>query len=114
MTFLHPRLRTFVLEHMSSFVIDFRHRLTIPQHVPRRVWALLEMACCVRAALMLAAVFVFGSYEWTRLTELPPDSLYARTVFPSYWSVLRELRHDARLAAAGQRARPQSRRLGRA
>jgi hypothetical protein len=29
------------------------------------------------------------------MAELPPGSLYAQTVYPSYWSVVRELWHDA-------------------
>ncbi|HEX3998231.1 MAG TPA: fatty acid desaturase [Pirellulales bacterium] len=53
-----PRLRRWALEHMSSFVINFRHRLDIPAIAPRRAWALLEMACCLRAAGMLAAAVV--------------------------------------------------------
>lgn len=69
LTFVHPRLRSFVLEHMSSYVINFRHRLTVPRTAPRRAWAALEIACSLRVALMLGVVLV-GIYPWTRLVQL--------------------------------------------
>lgn len=69
LTFIHPRVRLWFLEHMSSFVINFRHQLTIPKSAPRRWWAVLELACFVRAAAMLAVV-AFGLYDWTRLVQL--------------------------------------------
>jgi fatty acid desaturase len=167
---------------MSSFVINFRHPLTIPPKAPRRVWALIETACCLRAAGMLAVIFVFHLFDWTRMVEiyvlamcvlglnynrnlvahhyrnrggvmtheeqlldsvnitgwgwltelffplglryhalhhlfpslpyhnlakahrqlmaeLPAGSLYSQTVYPSYWSVVRELWNDANRAA---------------
>jgi fatty acid desaturase len=68
-SFLHPRLRQWTLEHTSSFVINFRHRLDIPASAPRRAWAALEIACCLRAAAMLAVVGV-GLHSWTRLVQL--------------------------------------------
>ncbi|HEX3655303.1 MAG TPA: fatty acid desaturase [Pirellulales bacterium] len=69
LTFVHPRVRNWFLEHASSFVINFRHRLTIPPSAPRRVWAALELACFVRAVVMLAVV-VAGVYAPTRLVEI--------------------------------------------
>jgi fatty acid desaturase len=68
-TFLHPRLREWTLEHTSSYVINFRHRLTIPAGAPRKAWAALELACCFRLAIMLAVVLV-GLYPATRLVQL--------------------------------------------
>ena len=180
LTFLHPRLRQWTLEHASSFVINFRHRLTIPKTAPRKVWALLETACFLRAVAMIALVAV-GVYPWVRLpqlyvlsmcvlglnyirnlvahhyrntgdqmshqeqledsvnitggrfwtelffplglrmhalhhlfpglpyhnlvrahyrlmAELPADSVYRQTVYPSYWAVLRELWRDTKAA----------------
>lgn len=64
-----PRLRTWALEHMSSFVINFRHRLDIPANAPRKAWAWLEMACCLRAALMLGAIAI-GLHSPLRLVQL--------------------------------------------
>jgi fatty acid desaturase len=69
LSFVHPRLRSWVLEHASSYVINFRHRLTIPKTAPRRAWAALELACSLRVALMLAIVLV-GVHPWTRLVQL--------------------------------------------
>jgi fatty acid desaturase len=69
LTFIHPKVRQWTLEHASSFVINFRHRLTIPTNAPRRVWALVELACFFRAAAMIAVVFV-GVYDWTRIVQI--------------------------------------------
>jgi len=66
LTFAHPKLRTWVLEHMSSYVLNFHHRLTIPKNAPRRAWAALELACSLRLAGMLAVVAV-GMFPVTRL-----------------------------------------------
>jgi fatty acid desaturase len=68
-SFLHPRLRQWTLEHTSSFVINFRHRLDIPESAPRRAWAAMEVACCLRAGAMLAVVAI-GVHSWTRLVQL--------------------------------------------
>jgi fatty acid desaturase len=68
-TFVNPRLRNWVLEHMSSYVINYKHRLTIPKNAPRRAWAALEIACSLRVAVMLAVVLM-GLYPWTRLVQL--------------------------------------------
>lgn len=64
-----PRLRQWALERMSSFVINFRHRLDIPANAPRRAWAWLEMACCLRAAAMLAAL-ALGYTHPIRIVQL--------------------------------------------
>lgn len=64
-----PRLRRWALEHMSSFVINFRHRLDIPANAPRRAWALLELACCCRCAVMIVAIAV-GINSPMRLVQL--------------------------------------------
>jgi fatty acid desaturase len=186
LTFVNPRVRTWFLEHYSSFVMNFKHRLIIPASAPRKIWALTELACFVRAAGMLAVVAI-GWFDWTRivgmyvlavcilalnynrnlvahhyrnrgrkmthleqlkdsvnitgtpiLTELffplglryhalhhlfpalpyhslptahrrlvsmlPADSPYHTTVFPTYWSVLRELFADARAAEPNSKA----------
>lgn len=68
-TFLRPHWRQWALEHTSSFVLNFRHRLTIPAGAPRRIWAMVETACFLRAVLFLAVVAV-GVYDWTRLVQL--------------------------------------------
>jgi len=174
-SFLHPRLRTWALEHTSSFVINFRHRLEVPASAPRKAWAALEVACFLRAAA-LAFALLAGMKPWTHglqlyflalmtlglnyirnmvthhyrnegaemtfleqlddsvnitggpiftelffplglrfhalhhlfpslpyhnlpaahrrlMAELPADSPYRRSVYPSFWSVMRELWH---------------------
>ena len=188
-SFLHPRIRQWMLEHMSSFVINFRHRLSIPKNAPRKWWAALEIACCLRAwaligfaaagilgytdasitrvpqlyclALMtlglnyirnmtahhyrntgdemshaeqledsvniegtpiLTELFfplglryhalhhLFPSLPYHNLAQahrrlmekLPADNLYRETVYPSFWSVMRQLVADSRAATAGR------------
>jgi fatty acid desaturase len=68
-SFLHPRLRKWALEHMSSFVINFRHRLDVPASAPRKAWAALELACCLRAA-SLAVILFAGFKPWTHGLQL--------------------------------------------
>lgn len=69
LTFVHPRVRKFVLERLSSFVINYRHRLRIRPGAPRRAWAALEMACSLRLGVMLGVVLC-GAYPPTRLLQL--------------------------------------------
>ncbi len=189
LSFIHPQIRAFVLEHMSSYVINFRHRLTIPKNAPRKAWALLEFACSLRVAGMFVVILV-GLFPWTRIVQmyilatfvlslnyirnlvahryrntgdqmshaeqladsvnltgnrlttelffplglryhalhhlfpgipyhnlgtahrrlmaqLPADSPYRDTVFPSYWAAARSLWRDARAASATEPAMPQ-------
>ena len=68
-SFLHPRLRKWTLEHMSSFVINFRHRLDVPPWAPRKAWAALEIACCLRAAVIVGAL-LSGFRPWTHGVQL--------------------------------------------
>jgi fatty acid desaturase len=64
LSMLYPPLRTWALEHMSSFVINFRHRFDVPASAPRKAWALLEIACCLRAAAIVAVILT-GLRPWT-------------------------------------------------
>jgi fatty acid desaturase len=84
-TFLHPKLRAFVLAHMSSYVINFRHRLTVAKNAPRRAWAALEIACSLRLAGMFAVVLV-GIHSPTRIVQL-----YLLAVFSMLLNYLRNL-----------------------
>ena len=68
-SFLHPRLRKWALERMSSFVINFRHRLDVPESAPRKAWAALELACCLRAVALAILLFA-GLKPWTHGLQL--------------------------------------------
>jgi fatty acid desaturase len=54
-SFLHWRLRRWILEHASSYGINLRYRLTIPSHAPLTSWAVLEVCCCLRAWSVVVA-----------------------------------------------------------
>jgi fatty acid desaturase len=69
LSFVHPKVRAFVLARFSSYVMNYHHRLVVPATAPRRAWAALELACCVRLAVMFGVVLV-GLYPWTRLVQL--------------------------------------------
>lgn len=68
-SFLHPKLRQWALEHWSSFVINLRYRREIPANAPRFWWAILEIACSIRAWLIFAVVFT-GFAPWYRIPAL--------------------------------------------
>jgi fatty acid desaturase len=84
-SFLHPRWRNWALEHTSSYVINFRHRLTISPTAPRKAWAALEIACSLRVAGMFAVVLV-GLHPWTRLAQM-----YCLAVFAMLLNYIRNL-----------------------
>lgn len=64
-SFLHPRLRRFVLERCSPLVINLRHRRAVPADAPRGLWAAIEIACFLRA-LHLAACFLVNEVHLGR------------------------------------------------
>ena len=63
---LHPRIRRWVLERASSFVINFRHRREIPSDAPTVWWWVMDIACCLRAWLIIGCI-VAGLTDWTRI-----------------------------------------------
>jgi len=65
-TFIHPRVRQWTLEHASSFVINLRYKRPIPPDAPRWNWALMDLACSLRAWL-IPIVIVTGIKPWTHL-----------------------------------------------
>jgi fatty acid desaturase len=77
-SFLHPRLRQFVLERCSPLVINLRHRREIPADAPRKLWAAIEIACFLRALGLFTFLFVGGirvgddvvPLTWHRLAKL--------------------------------------------
>jgi fatty acid desaturase len=69
LSFLHPGLRQWALERASSFVINLQYRRTIPRKAPRRLWAVIEFCCFLRAAAILVAPGM-GIVPWSRVVLL--------------------------------------------
>ena len=65
LTFLHPRLRRFVLRRGCSLTLNWRYERKVDTF-DARVLTAIELLCSLRAMLMLVAVYV-GWTEWTRL-----------------------------------------------
>jgi len=76
LTFLHPRLRTWTLEHASSFVINFRARQDLQPSTPRFRWAMIELAAsAVIWSLVLGVLF-----DWPLLITPGPIIFLAMAV----------------------------------
>ena len=75
-SFLHPRLRQWILERASSFVINFSYRRAIPENAPRRIWALVELGCWLRASLIFVAPLL-SLGPWTRILQIYAIALLA-------------------------------------
>jgi fatty acid desaturase len=65
LTFLHPRLREFVLRRGCALTMNWRYERKV-NAFDRWTLTVIELLCSVRAALMLIAVYV-GWTDWTRL-----------------------------------------------
>lgn len=63
LSFMIPSLRKWVLEHWSSFVIDLSYRRTIRSQDPLFWWGAMEVACHLRA-VVLVYVLVSGVEPW--------------------------------------------------
>lgn len=68
LTFLHPRLRWFVLRRGCSLTLNWRYERKVDAF-ERRALTAVELLCSLRAAMMLVAVWV-GWSDWTRLPLL--------------------------------------------
>ncbi len=68
-SFLHPKLRRWVLERTSSLVINFRYRRQVSSLLPNRDWFVLEVLCFLRATALLAVV-ACGFAPWTRIPKI--------------------------------------------
>ena len=68
LSFLHPRLRQFVLEHGSSLTLNLRYRRQITAF-DRRVITAMELLCFLRAAAIPLAVFT-GAAPLSRIPLL--------------------------------------------
>ena len=75
LSFLHPKLRRWTLQHASSFVINFRYKRVLQENDPTALWALMDVLCCLRVYAIIGVVG-FGFDDWTHITEI-----YALAVF---------------------------------
>jgi fatty acid desaturase len=65
LSFIHPRVREWVLVHASSLTMNWRYTRKVNRFDRWSVTA-VELLCCLRAAAMLVVVVV-GAAHWTRL-----------------------------------------------
>lgn len=75
-SFLHPRLRRWVLENASSYVINPRYRRVLPADERRGAWVALEIAIFVELAVFLGLVLA-GRLAWTVFAELYVLGMFA-------------------------------------
>ena len=68
LTFLHPRLREFVLTRCSSLMMNPHYVRRVNAADRRRILA-VEVLCCLRAAAIPGAVLL-GIHDWTRIPML--------------------------------------------
>ena len=68
-SFLHPRLRWWVLEHASSLVINPKYRRTVPTDEPHGSWIALEAAIFLELAV-LTGLLLSGKVAWSIFAEL--------------------------------------------
>ena len=64
LSFLHPRLRRWLLERWSSYAINPYYRRAIPPTEPHRLWVALDGVCFLWLAAILILVLK-GSLTWT-------------------------------------------------
>lgn len=69
LSYLHPRLRRWVWERASSFVINPQYRRKVPTDEPRGVWIVLEAAIFVELAVFAGLLFS-GQLAWSVFVEL--------------------------------------------
>ena len=60
-SFLHPKIRFWVLTTCSSVVFNHTYRRRITKNAPLKWWATMDILCCIRTWLMLALV-ILGIY----------------------------------------------------
>jgi fatty acid desaturase len=68
LSFLHPKIRRWVLERASSLTLNMRYRRRM-NSFDRKVITWLELLCCVRASMILIGVYV-GLTEPSRIPLL--------------------------------------------
>lgn len=68
LTFIHPRVREYVLRHWSAFTFNWRYERPLGR-LNRPVFAALELLCSLRALAIPAAVLL-GLTPWSRMFQL--------------------------------------------
>lgn len=89
-SFLHPKLRKWTLEHFSSFVFDFPYKRTLAKNAPLKWWAAMDVMCCLRAwaIFVLAWIGVSPAYQVPKLfllALLPLSMHYFRSLTAHNW-----------------------------
>jgi fatty acid desaturase len=69
LSFLFPRVRSWVLQRASSFVINPRYRRSLPADERRGGWVALEVAIFLELAVF-AALLITGYVAWSVFVEL--------------------------------------------
>ena len=64
LSFIHSRLRRWLLERWSSYAINPYYRRAIPATEPHRLWAALDAVCFLWSAVILLLVLK-GFFTWT-------------------------------------------------
>ena len=65
LTFIHPKIRDFTLRRLSSFTMNWKYERNISR-LDRKTFAVIELLCCARAAMILIGV-ALGISFWTRI-----------------------------------------------
>jgi fatty acid desaturase len=84
-SFLHPRLRQWVLENCSSFVFVWPCPRELPANAPRLEWAIMDILCWLRATSMFVAI-PLGILPWHHI--LLVYIIAAATLFLHYFRSL--------------------------
>ena len=64
LSFLHPRLRRWLLERGSSYAINPYYRRVIPPTEPQRLWIVLDAVCFLWLAV-ISILVLKGLFTWT-------------------------------------------------
>ena len=69
LSFMHPKLRRWVLEHASSYVINPRYRRSVPADESHGTWVALEAAIFLEL-VVFAALLISGKLAWSIFAKL--------------------------------------------
>jgi fatty acid desaturase len=69
LSFMHPRLRRWVLVHASSYVINPRYRRSVPADEAHGTWVALEAAIFLELAVF-ATLLISGEVSWSIFAKL--------------------------------------------